>query len=69
MPRGRHIDGGISPAKYVALFARAVISLRQVMAVLGAVAVMVAVGTLVLLRAVQEGPAAVPRGTNTFTNT
>lgn len=55
-----------SPAEYVALFAGAVISFRQVVAVLGAVAVMVAIGTLVLRRAVQEGPAAVPQGTNTF---
>lgn len=39
------------------------------MAVLGAVAVMMAVGTLVLLWTVKEGPAAVSQGANTFTHT
>lgn len=39
------------------------------MAVLGAVAMMMAVGTLVLLWTVEEGPAAVTQGTNTFTRT
>lgn len=39
------------------------------MAVLGSVAVMMAVGTLVLLGTVQEGPAAVSHWANTFTHT
>lgn len=39
------------------------------MAVLGAVAVMMAIGTLVLLWTVEEGPAAVTQGANTFTRT
>lgn len=59
----------ILPAEYVTLFAVAVVSLRQVMAVLGGVAMMMAVGTLVLLGTVQEGPAAVSQWANTFTHT
>lgn len=39
------------------------------MAVLGAVAMMVAVGTLVLLWTVEEGPTAVTQGANAFTRT
>lgn len=39
------------------------------MAVLGAVAMMVAVGTLVLLGTVEEGPTAVTQGANAFTRT
>lgn len=51
------------------MFAGAVVSLREVMAVLGAVAVMMAIGTLILLWTVKEGPAAVSQGANTFTHT
>lgn len=57
------------PAEYVTLFTCAVVSLRQVVAVLGAVTVMMAVGTLVLLWTVKEGPAAVSQGANAFTDT
>lgn len=39
------------------------------MAVLGAVAVMMAIGTLVLFWTVEEGPTAVTQGANTFTHT
>lgn len=39
------------------------------MAVLGNVTVMVPIGTLVLFRTVQEGPAAVPVGTERFADT
>lgn len=58
-----------NPAEYVTLFAGAVISLGLVVAVLGAVAVVMAVGTLILLWTVEEGPAAVSQGANALTHT
>jgi hypothetical protein len=60
---------GFLPAENVALLAGAVVSLGQVMAVLGDVTVVVAVGTLILLWAVEEGPAAVSLGTHSLTHT
>lgn len=47
------------PAEYVTLFAGAVVALGEVMAVLGAVTVVMAVGALVLLWTMKERPAAV----------
>lgn len=48
-----------SPVEYVTLFAGAVISLRQVMAVLSAVAVVVAVCTFILFWTAEERPTGV----------
>jgi len=46
-----------------------VVSLGKVVAVLSVVAVVMAVGTLILLWTMKERPAAVSQGTNTFTHT
>ena len=45
------------------------VALRLVVAVLGAVTVVMAIGTFILLWTVEEGPAAVPQGANTLTYT
>lgn len=58
-----------SPAEYITLLAGAVVSLGQVVTVLSAVAVVMAVCTLVLFWTVKERPAAVSQGANALTHT
>lgn len=56
-------------AEYIALSAGAVVAFRQIMAVLSDVTVVVSIGTLILLWAVQEGPATVPLWAQSLTYT
>lgn len=50
------------------MLAGAVVSLGQIVAILGVVAVVMAVSTLVLLRTMEERPAAVSQGANTLSH-